>query len=135
MKKIKNKVKVLILAMVLFVVSLLWICINGRTYTVILNVGDKIASIDELEFKIGENIKCTEKQLENGILKLKFKSIAKGKSFVEIYNNKENFSFFSMYVHKLMIMTYNNYFGDLNGGKRVPISSAILLSYILYLSI
>ena len=77
MKKINNIIKVLILALFLFIVSTLVIIINGKTYTVKIknkNVNE-ISRIDEIEVAIEKdnNVKCIDKEIENSDLKLKFK--------------------------------------------------------------
>ncbi len=136
MKRINNKIIVSLLTVILIVISSAWIIINGRTYSFNVNVGSDIASVDEVEFIMDPEgiVECIEKDLNNGILKLKIKPLKDGKVSFDIkVKDYTNYNVF--YVHKLGIITNNDYFGDVNGGKIIPISVAIVLCYILYVSI
>ena len=140
MKKINNIIKVLILASILIIVSTLVIIINGKTYTVKFenkNVNE-ISSIDEIEVRIEKDniVKCVDKKIEKGVLKIKFESISKGKAFVDIISNDgKNDHIFDLYVHNLGIITYQEYMGDFNGSIIICISITVLLIYVLYLLI
>ena len=140
MKKINNIIKVLILALFLFIVSTLVIIINGKTYTVKIknkNVNE-ISRIDEIEVEIEKDniVKCIDKEIENGVLKLKFESISKGKTYVDIISNDGKIGYmFDLYVHDFGIITYQEYMGDFNGSIIICISITVLLIYVLYLLI
>ena len=135
MKKTSKKIKVLCLGIILTFISIICIILNGKTYTVKLDVENEISSINELNIEIEQEkefVKCIDKKLEDGVLELKFKSVNEGKAWIDIKN--ENYSkFFSIYVHKFGIITYNDFFGDSNGGIIIPISLTICLVYIWYL--
>lgn len=139
LKKLNNKVKVLILSVLLLIISISIIIINGKTYVVEFNNLDSSYNLDNLTIEISENeeiIKCTDKKLEDGTLKLKIKSNAPGKTYITIKNEEETYyDITSIYVHKLGIITINSYFGNCNGSLSIPIAIIIILSYILYLSI
>ena len=130
MKQLSKKSKVFILSFILIIISTLVIIINGNTYTMKLDNVKHISNIDELDISIeNENIvKCTDKQLENGIVKIKLKAISKGKTFLNYkYSNGESFYINSIYVHNLGIITRNTYLGDCNGSIVIPISFEIWL--------
>ena len=88
MKKLGNKIKVLVLSLILLIISALVIIINGRTYIVkIENYSlNEISNIDEIKVKLDKDnvVKCVDKKIENGVIKLKFESISKGKTYVDI---------------------------------------------------
>ena len=79
MKKIDNKLKVFILAIILTIISAIFIIINGNTYTVEIDNIEEISSIEDLNIKIEDKnvVKCIDKSLENGTLKIKLKKIRK----------------------------------------------------------
>ena len=140
MKKLGNKIKILILALILLIISALVIIINGKTYIVkIENYSlNEISSIDEIKVKLDKDnvVKCVDKKIENGVIKLKFETISKGKTYVDIYDDDGKISYtFDLYVHDLGIITFNEYMGDCNGSISIIISITIVLIYILYLLI
>ena len=135
-----NKIKILILTLILFIISSLFIIINGKTYTVkIENINlRKINSVDELDVRIENDniVKCVDKKIEDDVLKLKFESISKGKALVDIISKDGiNDHIFDLYVHDSGIITYQEYMGDFNGNIIICISITVLLIYILYLLI
>lgn len=136
MKKVNNGLKVFILAIILTIISSIFIILNGRTYTIKINTVDGISNIENLEVKIeDENIvKCIDKSLEDGAIKIKLKSVSRGKTYVDITTNDYS-GFFSIYVHNFGIITFNEYMGNINGGIIIPISIIVFLIYVLYLLI
>ncbi len=139
MNKINNKLKVFILAIILFMISLAFLIINGTTYTYTaeINNTNRINNIEDITIKIeDENIvKCNDKSLENGILKIKFESVSKGKSYVDIYYDNGHSILFSLYVHSFGIITFNEYIGDFTGSIIIPISIIMFSTYVLYVLI
>lgn len=73
MKKLDNKLKIFILAIILFIISLVFIILNGNTYTVEIDNIQGISSIEDINIKIEDEkvFKCVDKNLENGIEKVK----------------------------------------------------------------
>lgn len=136
MKKINNKLKIFILTIILTIISAACIIYNGNTYTVEIDNIREVNSIEDFNIKIeDENIvKSIYKSLENGTLKIKLKSVSKGKTFVNI-NYNDNSDIFSIYVHKFGIITFNQYLGNSNGGIIIPISILVLSIYLLHLLI
>ena len=141
MKKYNKKTKVLILAVLLFIISSTFIILIGNTYTIKydnINGINDINDINNLNIKIeNENIvECIDKRIENGFLKIKIKSKLPGKTFISIKNSNNDFyTMFSIYVHKFGIISFNEYMGDCSGIIIIPISIIILLGYILFLLI
>ena len=136
MNTLSKKVKALILAIILIIISTVFIIINGNTYT--LKYENLIETIDVekiiVEIDKENIIKCIDKRFENGVLKVKIKSISEGKTYITVINSEGNFSrLSSVYVHKFGIISYNEYMGDCNGSIIIPISIIIFLTYILFI--
>ena len=137
MKKVNNKFKILIIAIILLLISAMFIIINGNTYIVKIDNMNEITSIEDLDIKIEDEnvVKCVDKSLENGTLKIKLESVSKGKTYVDIDSNEEYSKFFPIYVHNFGVITFNEYMGDSNGSIIIPISIIVFSIYILYLLI
>lgn len=137
LEKINKKLKALILAIILIIISITCIIMNGKTYTVKIDNLNKISSIGELKVKIEDAniVECIDKSFENGTLKIKLKSLSEGKSFVYVESGEGYIAMFSIYVHKFGIITFNEYMGNSNGSIIIPISITIFLIYLLFLLI
>ena len=123
-----KKIKYILIALLLFSLSFIFILIMGRTYTLKLDV----KPIDINEIKVSnDKIKIVGKKIDNDKLYLTIKSVSKGKSFVEITGN-EQYIYHKIYVHNFGIITCDNYFGDTEGDEGIPISIFILIIMILY---
>lgn len=136
MKKINNKIKVLLLTVFLIIISVTWIIINGKTYSFQIDIGDDIINAEDLEILIepADILKCVDQKLEDGILYLKVEAIKEGKTHLDIRYKGETY-YSTLYVHKSGIIAADNYLGKITGGEIIPISVIIFLGYILYLSI
>lgn len=136
MKRINNKLKFFILAIILIIISFIFIIINGNTYTVSIDNIGEISNIDALDIKVEDEsiVKCIDKKLEDGTLRIKLESVSKGKTYVNIDNNDYS-SIFSIYVHNFGIITFNEYMGDSNGSIIILISIMVFSIYVLYLLI
>ena len=139
LKKLNNKVKVLMLSILLLIISITVIVINGKTYLVKFNNIDSSYNLDNLIIETSQKdkiIKWTDKKLKNGTLSLKIKALEPGKTYITIKSEDESFyDILPVYVHKLGVITTNSYFGNCNGSISIPISIIIILTYILYLII
>ena len=136
MKKISKKIRILLLALILFAISAVWIIANGRTYTIEIRNTDNIRDIQQINVIIeNENIaKCIDKSIEEDVIKIKLESISKGKTFIDIKKDEGTLSHLSsIYVHNFGIITFNEFLGTCKGGIIIPISIFIFLAYILYL--
>lgn len=135
--KINNKLRVLILAIILTIISTFCIAINGKTYTVKFDGFSSISNIDELNIEIEQDkdiVKLTDKSFENGVLELEVESVSEGIAYVSADANY-TYRTASLYVHKFGVITCDSYFGACTFGKIIPISIFILLVYICYLLI
>ena len=141
MKVLNKKFKAFILAIILIIISSIVIILNGRTYVLKvdnINYNSNISDINELNIKIeDENIvKCIDKKLDNGIIKIKLESISQGKTVIQIKNLNNNMAVLKpIYVHNFGIITFDTYMGDSTGSTIIPISFTVWLLYILYLLI
>ena len=137
MKNLDNKLKCFILAILLLIVSLIFIALNANTYTVTIDDISGISSLEDINIKIEDKniIKYVDKFIENGVLKIKFESVSRGKSYVEISYDNNDITMFYLYVHSFGIITFNEYMGDSNGSIIIPISIVIFSTYVLYLLI
>lgn len=132
-----NKLKLLILAVILFIITAVVIIANGNTYTAKIIVSPRINKAEEINIKIDDEniVKDIDKSIENGVLKTTFKSVSKGKTYVEVYNKDEAMTLFSLYVHDFGIITYNEYMGESSCSIVIPISIIVFLAYLVYLLI
>ena len=134
----KKKFKVLILAIILFLICTIFIILSGSTYTIKYDNLNGLNDVENLNVKIEDEnvIECIAKKIEDGILKIKVKSKSEGKTFIDVADNSDNFSrMSSIYVHKFGVISFNEYMGDCTGSILIPFSIIILLSYTLFLLI
>ena len=138
MKNLKKKIKVLILAIILFIISAIYIIVNGNTYTIRYNNFSGFSDIENINIDIEDEniIECVDKKIENGILMIQIKSKSKGKTYIETIDSGGIFSKTdAIYVNKFGVISFNEYMGACNGAIIIPISIIILLSYTLFLLI
>ena len=121
-----------ILLIVLSIVSFLSILICGDTFTAtIYNEQIKEDSKIDVEIENKKIIKYTNIDVKNKYIKVKLKAKSKGKTYLNVSNNDEEIYTTLIYVHRFNIISYSNYFGDTTGARAIPISTTILLTYIL----
>ncbi len=137
LKKIDNKLKLFILAIILLIISSVFIILNGNTYTVRIDNMNEMSGIEDINIKIeNENVvRCVDKSFENGTLKIKLESVSKGKTYLDIDSDEDYFTSIIVYVHNFGIITLNEYMGDSNGSIIIPISIIVFSIYVLYLLI
>jgi len=138
MKKISNKKIVLISAILLTLISIFTIIINGKTYTLEINLKNSVKDIEKYNINIIDNkksIKLIDKKIKNNILELKFEGMNIGKNIIEVMDGEEIIGQQLLYVHNFNIITSNSYFGHSSGDIVFPISLFIFLSLICYLLI
>ena len=131
-----ERIKVIILLLVLSLISFIVILINGRTYELRIKIDDNIKSISDVKITTGDKnvIKIVDKKLNDNVLILKLKSVNKGHDFIEVLS-KKHFSIDRFYVHGLGIMTYNRILGKCSGDIVVPISILILILAVLFIEL
>ena len=130
MKKIKSPVTFLVIvSVVLMFLSLVNICIFGQNTELEINVHD----VENISIEYDKNIAALTNQSRNGdILELDFKSVKKGKSYVDItgsyISSGESFSKICvLYVHTFGIITVNEFLGRCDGDIAFSISASIVL--------
>ena len=127
-----ERIKIIILLLILSLISFIIILINGRTYELRIKINDNIKSISDVEITTGDKnvIKIVDKKLKDKVLVLKLKSVNKGHEFIEVLS-KKHFSIDRFYVHGAGIMTHNRILGKCSGDIVVPISILILILAVL----
>lgn len=133
-----NKLKMLILTIILFVISTIIIIVNGNTYTyedpflkdgIVLE--DLSISVHNKDVIAIEDVKLVDNKLT-----IKVRSLNKGKSYIDIkYLGTDVGKSIYFYVHDFGIITFSEYFGVSNGGIIVPISIAIWMICFLFILI
>lgn len=131
-----ERIKIIILLLILSLISFIVILINGRTYELRIKINDNIKSISDVEISSGKDniIKIVDKKLIDKVLVLKLKSVNKGHGFIEVVS-KKHFSIDRFYVHGAGIMTHNRFLGKCSGDIVVPISILILILAVLYIEL
>lgn len=129
----KSIIKLSILTIVLMIISVVFILINGKEYTVSFNLN----GIDDYDVEVvndtGE-IAIIEENIINDKYIAKIKAVKPGRIFMNMNQNDYGEGKI-LYVHKNMVITDNNFFGKSTGSEIIPISLSIILIYILYLLI
>lgn len=137
MKKINNKIILLVLIIILTLVSILYIIIRGKTYTISIDIQKNFRDTNNIGFEIEQDkeiIECIDEKIEGGFYKIKLKSINKGKVYIRIGKN-DDAKLYSVYVHDFGIITFDEFLGKCTGEKIVPISILVILTYLLYILI
>ena len=136
-----NKKKfVLIFGILLFILSSIILLINGKKYTVKIEIPKDIESIELLEVKLEQEtevVREIDKKMNKGMLELSFESIQPGKtgiviSYKNYYGDSDYYDYHTLYVHNFGIITYDNYFGDSRGDRIIPISLCLFLLVCIY---
>ena len=134
LKKISNKIRVLLLLVLLAIISIFIIAIMGKTYTFKMPYNKKIEDSNDIIIEVEDEnvVTCIDKKVQDETIEVKLRSKTKGKTFVTINNKDEFVHLFPIYVHPLGIITYSEFMGECRGGIIIPISITIWLSYLLY---
>lgn len=137
MKKISKKVRVLILALVLMILSASCILISASTYTAEIPLYSDIQSLEDITVEIEngeETVVCTNKEIKDNVLYLTLEAASTGQTVIRAFSDKQLFSVaYPVYVHAPGIITFEGFFGDCSGVILIPLSILILLAYALYL--
>jgi hypothetical protein len=128
-----KKRRLALLGLALIILCFVYIAARGGIYTVKLNVPDTAGGAEDYQVEIeqsGETVRLEDKQLRNGVLRLTFSSVSRGRAYIHItgpgFANMDG-----IYVHGLGIITWRDYFGDCTGGVIVPIAFALYLAVVL----
>ena len=130
----KSVLKIFVLSIILFILSLVVVLTFGRTYTtnfVLFN------NYDDFKLYVDSDdgeIEILDKKLIDNKYVVKVKGKKAGKVYITLdYGDVKDLKF--LYVHKSMVITDNNYFGKSTGSEIIPISLLVILVYGLYLLI
>ena len=129
----KNIKRLCLLIIVLAVISTTVILLFGKTYEVKFTLNGK--ENFQLNFEEGSDLVEILEERKRGnyyIVKLKAKkpgNVFLTLDFHDFYKPK------SLYIHKSLVITDNNFFGKSTASEVIPISFLIILGYILYLLI
>ncbi len=128
-----NIKKIIILSIFLIIVSFSVINFMGKTYTVVFNLNNTSSYKISIEEETGK-IEVLDKKEKDGKYLIKVKSKESG--VVNLYLNYGEFQTGKrLYIHKSMVITEDTFLGKSTGSEVIPISSTILLLYILFLLI
>ena len=131
----KNRTLVLtglLLAVVCFAVIL----ISGRSYTVKVPLEEKEGRFEDYSVEIEQKtpvVSLAHQRIENGTLYLEFRSVHRGKAFVDVYGPEGPIQFIRLYSHYFGVLTYEKYFGDCTGGRIIPVAVSLYLALILWI--
>ena len=130
----KNKIiRYSLFICILILISFIVIVKNGNTYTNKIYLYQNISNIDNINIKFTKDniVEVIDKKIEDNVLYLTVKSVSKGKTVLKI--TYDDYTYYNnLYVHNFNVITCNNYFGDMNHGEILYISSSLLCIVVLY---
>ena len=133
-----NKIKVVLVAIILAIISLTILSITGRTYNVNVNI-QGVENPDKIDIKLEQEEECLEivdTNIKDNELIIKLHSKKAGKAFINVVNDEGHDIFLDVfYVNDLRIITQNGYFSYSNGSIVIPIFTSIFIVYSLYILI
>ncbi len=129
----KNIIKLSLLTLILTIVSTVVIISFGKTYTATFNIRREGNYRTKIENETGE-VKVLEEKQEKDKYILKVKSVKPGQVYIYL-GDGDSEEGRVLYVHKNMVITHNNFFGESTYSEIIPISISIILIYALYLLI
>ena len=128
-KNLPEFVRLLILAFVLVIISLVSVSVFGRK----CELDFPLSSPDNASFSYDESIvECIGQHTEGNVLTLEFRSVAKGFTYVEVDEPADNSASIRMlYVHNGGVITVDRFIGKSRGDMLFSASLIILLTVIL----
>ena len=128
----KNSIKkIVILCIFLIVISFAVITYMGRKYTLSFDIGNSDDYKLIVEEETGKIEILDEKEKDGNLLvKLKAKEAGKVTLFLD-YGGFQTGR--SLYIHKNMVITEDNFLGKSTGSEIIPISLSIIVLYVLFL--
>lgn len=133
-----NKIKLVILALILTIVSYVIIIMTGSTFTYRIKEFDNIKSAEDVKIDLEqkkESIIIESKKVKDGYIEIKLRSKNKGKASLFVYRYKHSGTLETFYVHNFGVITKNYYYGKSRGDIVIPISQLIFTTYLLYILI
>ena len=129
----KSTIRIILLSIFLFIISYTVITFMGKTYTISFDLN----SINDYKLLIEEKtgkIEVLNKTEIGGKYLVKVKAKKSGK--VSLYLDYNGFQTGkTLYIHKNMIITEDNFLGRSTGSEIIPISISIILVYMMFLLI
>ena len=126
-----NDIKNLILlSLFLIAISIVIILNMGKTYTIVFDINNADYNL-LIENETGK-IEVLDKKEKNSKYIVKVKAKKAGKVYLQFYSNGLETGK-SLFIHKSMIITEDNFFGKSTGSEVIPISLSIILLYLLYI--
>ena len=113
------------------------IAIMGSTYTAEIQLPQSELTDEDITISFSKDniVELKAVQVKGNIVRITMHSLNNGKTFLDVLTSGRSIAFGSVYVHRLGIITFDNYFGDCTGGIIVPISVALYIALILFLLI
>ena len=134
----KNKIKVVIVAIILAIITLALLSALGRTYTVKVPL-KSVENLDEVNVVLEQDdnyLEIVDTNLKDNELSVKLHSKKSGKAhFIVLDENNEDIFLDVLYVNDLGVITQNGYFGYSNGSIVIPIFTSVFIAYSLYILI
>ena len=134
----KNKIKVVIVAIILAIITLALLSALGRTYTVKVPL-KSVENLDEVNVVLEQDdnyLEIVDTNLKDNELSVKLHSKKSGKAHFNVLDeNNEDIFLDVLYVNDLGVITQNGYFGYSNGSIVIPIFTSVFIAYSLYILI
>ena len=140
--KMKKQI-IIIIGLSLEIVSLLFLSLCGKTYTVTADVPVSLTDVESINVILesskrnidvspGDILQVEQKELYNGKLSLKLRAVGAGKVYVDVSKSGNYYFSDVFYVHPTGYITFNSYFGKSNGDFVIPLAAALFLTVVLY---
>lgn len=132
-----NKIKLLIIAIVMLIISFIFILINGKTYIYKINLNSNVDNINDIKVVLDQRkevLTIIDKKINNNQIEFKLKGLNKGYAFIDVQVNDESFME-KFYVHSFGIITQNHYLGRCSGDILIQLLLIIYTFIILILLI
>ena len=130
-----SKKLLLLIGLLLVCISFAVLLIAGQTYRYKIPVEEGFDDPDDYQAELDQDqefVRLEEKTVRNGFLNLKFRSVSRGKAYLQVYAGDEPICFDRIYVHRFGIITVYTFFGRATGAIVIPIAIMLFLSLLLW---
>ncbi len=124
----------LILALLLLILCAVTVTALGQSYTATVPVVGGAASPDDYTVELDQDreiVRLVSEELTEEGVRLRFRSVARGKAYVIVRGSEDASRMFGLYVHRLGIITMSTFFGDCTGDVVIPVSICVFLAALL----
>ena len=138
MSELKKMTNIFVVAIILTIISISVIVANGKTYTKEIKLPGNLTYEDNIDVYLEqekESLSLESSRISSNIVEVKLNALEKGKAYLNINLNGEEYYTNSVYVHNMNIITYGSYFGNCTGGIVVPICVTVFMVYFLVILI